>query len=1190
MEVHDDVPRFSTESTGNATELGGTFGLEYGADGAATTGALTAEGATQTTTDGNETKFTFAEGVLTVTKGEDGKYSYSFDPADPNVTVSKEITLTATDSDNDTASITITVGKTVPVITPGTDPDPDPDRPDNPDDPTTTQVEVGKIVVDEGDQPQHGETETHAKTGTGSFRVDLHGEDGTITIGGMTITIKGGEVVSVEGDASAHGVQLTVQPENVTFVDGKWEVNYTYELTGNQTHDQDTGNDTTLTGSIGITVTDGSGDTAEGVLKVEVHDDVPTITTSDYRSHQIADPTPQISLDFRQDDFTNLNPGSNGNGTGYSRIEQNSVQIFASNVKYTYADDGRLVVEQVDDRNGEDLDGSFRGKELSISQDGLGVGNWDNNEITMKPGDNPGSTLAEALVLETKNGSVSYGMNLEFGKFEDGDKALITFMLTPRNNNDDTVVFTKEVSWADLANGKIHIDVPDGFTKVFISALPGENGNNSAFTVKTLEMTRPSWEHEGAFAINPGADGIASDSFHWDVDLSNFGIPPMVEVKGAPGSGLYELELVKDPGDPNVMFFTLSGKPNGDNGTNLDGNALFIVRVDPATGKWTIDQFYNFDLENGNKPTFDLKFQVTDSDGDVASASQTVNADLDILLDRFQNVVDDTFDGKDAKDDTNGAILTGTEVNDLMYGRGGNDILFGDAGNDFETHLRNELAPWGTPAADYEQIFWRLNGSKPNADQPNGLDFEAILKRLEKYEGEGGDDALFGGLGNDILFGGAGNDYLYGNGKNKHGSDSTDKDMLFGGSGNDILVYDGNDVIIHGGSDIDILLAGKGDPSLAAMLDAGNGSGDRPYVGGIEILLRSMGTDHVENLGITSHKTLEERYGIKIENEMLVLGAAWKQIDSVGGNLTFEFTLEDGSKLQLETTLGQSEVKGDYTPLVSADAAARTTADTADDAVAAIPDVNPAAQRNGGDDSIADNAALDVLAADAPVVPDPTMEAADRAPDQAMADADHSPAMKTAAVDRAVAARENDDARKEGTDDNEDLFGTDGEDMLFGMGGDDYLDGGASSDSIYGGAGDDLIVYDPTDYLIHGGEGIDVLLADTDRSLQDMLQATDPNSPRVESVEVLIKGAEALDLTNMAQLAETLGMTIDHDKGTLTLTGWTREDSVTGEDGKTYTTYTKGDVTLETTLTAQQDQVSEAESMAQQFTLQTING
>ncbi len=47
---------------------------------------------------------------------------------------------------------------------------------------------------------------------------------------------------------------------------------------------------------------------------------------------------------------------------------------------------------------------------------------------------------------------------------------------------------------------------------------------------------------------------------------------------------------------------------------------------------------------------------------------------------------------------------------------------------------------------------------------------------------------------------------------------------------------------------------------------------------------------------------------------------------------------------------------------------------------------------------------------------------------------------------------------------------------------------------------------------------------------------------------------------------------------------------MTGEDGKTYTTYTKGDVTLETTLTAQQDQVSEAESMAQQFTLQTING
>lgn len=1209
VEVHDDVPRFSVEETTDATpKLDGSFDLHYGADGEARQSALTADGATKTEVNGDTTTFMFGDGVLTVTKGNDGSYSYEFMPNDPNVTFSKPITLTATDSDGDSDTITLTVGKTVPQIFPGKDPDPD--NPDNvtPDDPATPAVEVGRIVVDEGDQPQHNDGLSHGKSGEGSFLADLNGENGTIRIDGLTITIRDGQVAEVTGSASKNGVKLSIDADDVSLTaDGKWQVNYEYELTGSQTHEGK--NDTSLDGAFDITVTDASGDTATGSLAVEVHDDVATITTSDYNSSPITDPTPQISFDFRQDNFDNLTTSWNTNKTGFSRVEQDSVQIFASNVKYTYAADGSLVVDQVYDENGGSLEernpgqtiGNY-GKFLSISQDGLGVGNkWGDDDLAMKPGD---STLSEALVLETKNGSVSYGMNLEFGRFEDGDKALVTFMLTPRNNNDDTVVFSKVVSYSDLVNGKIHIDVPDGFTKVFISALPGEGADgqshDSAFTVKTLEMTRPSWEHEGTFTINPGADGVADadgdgipDSFAWDVDLGNFGNPPKVVVKEGPGSGEYT--LVKDTSgtDPYVMIFKLSGKPNGANGTNLDGNALFIVRVDPEHGTWTIDQFYKFDPANGNKPTFDLKFQVTDGDGDVAQASQTVNAALDATLDRFQNVVDDTFNGTDTKNDTHASILTGTEANDLMYGRGGNDILFGDAGDNFETHLREELTLWNNPAADYQQIYIRLNNSKPNADVSNGLHLESILTKLEQYEGKGGDDALFGGLGNDILFGGAGNDYLYGNGKNKEDATTkfTDKDMLFGGSGNDILVYDANDAIIHGGSDTDILLAGSDAPSLAEMMDSGNGSGDRPYVGGIEVLLRSMGTKHVENLGITSLKALRERYGVEIENNMLVLGAAWSQIPSdAGGNLIFELTLADGSKLQLETTLGQDEVKGDYTRLSPEDAVAQTAAftDDADAAVAAASGADRVAQQDADGDvalGVADTAPAEALPFQAAM------------PSQS-ADLPRAEAVASAARPQAAAGGDDDAA---GTPDaalddflaHVDELGGKADEVLFGSDANDFLVGAEGQDYMYAGAGDDLIVYDPTDYLIHGGDGIDVLLGGSDLSLslEDMLQAADPdNGPIVKDVEVLIKGADALSLTSMDELAEKLGVIIDHEKGTMTLTGWTKGDSVTGADGKTYTTYTNGDVTLETTLTTQTETAGEAEGMVQQFTLQTING
>ncbi|MDE7242191.1 MAG: hypothetical protein K2N62_10025, partial [Desulfovibrio sp.] len=168
------------------------------------------------------------------------------------------------------------------------------------------------------------------------------------------------------------------------------------------------------------------------------------------------------------------------------------------------------------------------------------------------------------------------------------------------------------------------------------------------------------------------------------------------------------------------------------------------------------------------------------------------------------------------------------------------------------------------------------------------------------------------------------------------------------------------------------------------------------------------------------------------------------------------------------------------------------------------------------------------------------------------------------------------------------LLGGDGDDFLFGGSGNDFLDGGEGKDNIFGGSGNDLIVYHASDYLIDGGEGIDVLLArDTDPTLAEMTSTgADHKGAQVNGVEVLIKGADALDISSMDDLAAKLGVHIEGGKMTLDK-GWNLKPG-TGEDGKN-AEFEKGDFTLETNLDIT-DSNSSAEAEQAAFTLSNSQG
>ena len=272
VEVHDDVPVAVADDvtlTEAAAQAGGSdeslanvlTNDVFGADAPADKMVTSIEGGTL----GQPVSGKHGE----LTLNENGTYTYQLTPGvdvPKGTSWTEEFSYTIKDADGDTSeaklTIHITGDENVPVVTVD-----------------TPEAGDANIMVDEGTQPEHG-GEGHAQSGSGSFIVDLKGEDGTIEVGGFTITIAGGEA-STSGEAElVHGV--TLSNVHAELVDGKWTVNYNYELTGPQTHGADNSpTDETLTGEFPILVTDATGDTAEGKLTVEVHDDVPTITASD---------------------------------------------------------------------------------------------------------------------------------------------------------------------------------------------------------------------------------------------------------------------------------------------------------------------------------------------------------------------------------------------------------------------------------------------------------------------------------------------------------------------------------------------------------------------------------------------------------------------------------------------------------------------------------------------------------------------------------------------------------------------------------------------------------------------------------------------------------------------------------------------------------------------------------------------
>ncbi|MBP3731148.1 MAG: hypothetical protein J6I40_06750 [Mailhella sp.] len=140
------------------------------------------------------------------------------------------------------------------------------------------------------------------------------------------------------------------------------------------------------------------------------------------------------------------------------------------------------------------------------------------------------------------------------------------------------------------------------------------------------------------------------------------------------------------------------------------------------------------------------------------------------------------------------------------------------------------------------------------------------------------------------------------------------------------------------------------------------------------------------------------------------------------------------------------------------------------------------------------------------------------------------------------------------------LYGGEGDDYLNGGEGDDYLNGGEGRDILVGGSGNDILVYDANDYVLEGGDGIDFLLSNDGKvSLEDLLNNDTETGPKVNDVEVLLKGEGIDSLSSLADLAKE-GITLEDGK--VELEGWK-------QNADNPNVFTHGDLTLETTLTVE---------------------
>ena len=299
VDALDDAPVLSTLDTTQTTvadgeaALTGTLSFTPGADAEGAQVTVEVEGQTFTGTKAN--------GEWTFTGGSDGSWfqlngtAFTYTRPSSNTTDGRNDTIilkvTVTDGDGDIAQQSVTVNTVAgPLFN---------DAPSGGSSVVTT--DEGNIPG-MGSQHETSATQPFGAATDGSFKMELHGADATVSIGGTELKVENGKLyhngVEVTADAAvsvpggAHGT-LTV-----TGMDADGTVHYTYTLTtpvdatgnaSNRPGEGDAGRGEAVhADAFDVTITT-TGGTATGQITVDALDDAPVLTVQGDRVEHAAD-------------------------------------------------------------------------------------------------------------------------------------------------------------------------------------------------------------------------------------------------------------------------------------------------------------------------------------------------------------------------------------------------------------------------------------------------------------------------------------------------------------------------------------------------------------------------------------------------------------------------------------------------------------------------------------------------------------------------------------------------------------------------------------------------------------------------------------------------------------------------------------------------------------------------------------
>ena len=1215
--IEDDVPESGApnpvELAGEGREgsLSGTFDLHFGADGKAENGELVVEGGTldADASDAEAGKYVFKVdgGTLTITKGAGDSYSYEFVPIDPNTTLpEKTFTLVAKDGDGDTTDIKLTVEQNyTPDITPGE---------------ATPGAADNTILVDEGTQQETEHTEKHEPSGTGSFTVDLHGEDGTITLkyGSDTITlnVKDGESFDPSGlgPITVHGVDVKVAGVEQG-ADGKWTAHYDYQLNGNQVHGKDgSETDTELTGEIKITVEDGSGDKSEGSITVEVHDDVPTLGLGDFTGSYNDGIKGTVDFDFGADDGdgSKIELSVNG-GDPVAGISDDGGKT------YTFDVDGTKVT--LDTESGE------------FHYDLPPSGSGGSYEFAFTVTDSDGDVAKDTITVEVEKSDNSLHVK-ESGSTVDNKGGRTS-------DNDGTLEASNSLGMGidSVTEGGVKYsgDIPEEYKLEFIGERESDkDGYDSCYETNygTLYYNKGNGDYR--FELNDDAADPLPEGFQitasFDVQTENGPQTIDVVIEGTDDEG-YLHETVENAGHSKDQMW-IDVKASGSDTEEYEYTADQPNLTNDQLGNRVQDTHYDrnigylpFELRDpdfNNELEFKFGYAGIASFGDNGHTGSTLAGKEESLL--SYNDFMETFDPAECSVALNVAwkefvaqftpeqlesmyfhkteygififsgeemVLEGTGVAGSQYWTSFLVDSDADAVRDMREAYDSNVASQGiTLEYSFSVVdkdgnpvrtpFTKDKGDTLYEDDPNSVMVHVYGSR-DAPTIEWGDnnivinDGCFvqGGQSKYVTIEYNGNVYDHGEYGGLYSAHTSDKGQL-------ITLKYGNDEItcrntFKDGQFIlkDFLLNGQrfeGDLTIRLYDTESSSTAVNSTTGAIfSVHVNADGTIDLSDKPLT----LEGEDDIA---ENIYGGKGDDTLDGGGGNDSlWGFAGDD----KLIGGKGHDRLYGGEGD------------DTLDggEGIDILVGGEGSDILNGGDGN-------DVLIGDGQGGFQGLIEGTVNAQTFQKYLALHSQEELKELVDKydALDTEGGDDKLRGGAGDdiliggggNDRLFGGEGDDILFGGFGDDFLDGGVGNDYLYGGAGNDIIVYDGNDFLIDGGSGIDFMVSDEGGlSLDDLLNSSGKeghSGPIINDIEVLISGSDALSLTNIDQLAADYGITIGEEGRTLTL-----DTSLWKQDGDKFS-YTGGkDLTLETTLELSLAG-DDAEVQTQVFCLNTANG